>query len=237
MTNENPYKTPTANVDNLQQDTMLAGRGERFGAAMIDGIIGLIVALPFLYQMGMFDYISKGLAAPYTLTLFGGVFGFVMFILIHGYFLKKNGQTVGKKLVGIRISDLQEGVPALGRVVGLRYLPITLAGLIPFVGQVLTLIDVLFIFREDRRCVHDLLAGTLELSTGTSHRSVEHGPFLPLLRRSFHLIGDEDSGAGGRFDLGLIAENDGDLLAHVEPPTLVENARLIAVGVQSVRFV
>lgn len=160
MSTEDPYKTPTARLVNPQQETVLAGRGERFGAAMIDGIIGLIVALPFLYQMGLLDYISKGLSVPYTLTLYASVFGFIMFLLIHGYFLKQNGQTVGKKLVGIRISDLQEGVPALGRVVGLRYLPIALAGLIPFVGQVLTLIDVLFIFRQDRRCVHDLLAGT-----------------------------------------------------------------------------
>jgi uncharacterized RDD family membrane protein YckC len=32
----------------------------------------------------------------------------------------------------------------------------TLIGIIPFYG----LVDVLFIFREDKRCIHDLIAGT-----------------------------------------------------------------------------
>jgi uncharacterized RDD family membrane protein YckC len=32
--------------------------------------------------------------------------------------------------------------------------------LIPVIGGFLPLVDVLFIFRHDRRCIHDLLAGT-----------------------------------------------------------------------------
>lgn len=44
MTDENPYKTPTAPVLTPPQDQELADRGTRFGAALIDGIIGLVVA-------------------------------------------------------------------------------------------------------------------------------------------------------------------------------------------------
>ncbi len=33
-------------------------------------------------------------------------------------------------------------------------------GMVPYVGGIYGLIDSLFIFREDRRCVHDLIAGT-----------------------------------------------------------------------------
>jgi uncharacterized RDD family membrane protein YckC len=41
-----------------------------------------------------------------------------------------------------------------------RYLPISVVSVIPVVGPLLTLIDILFIFRSDRRCVHDLIADT-----------------------------------------------------------------------------
>ena len=160
MADENPYKTPAAVVLDPPQVHALAGRWQRLGAAMIDGIIGLIVALPIMYQLGIFDAIMTAKKVPYSVTLISAVFGFVVFLLIHGYLLKKNGQTVGKKIVGLRISDLQEGVPNFGRLITLRYLPISLVSIIPVVGQILPLVDILFIFRSDRRCVHDLLAGT-----------------------------------------------------------------------------
>jgi uncharacterized RDD family membrane protein YckC len=42
----------------------------------------------------------------------------------------------------------------------LRYLPISLAALIPVIGPYLSLVDVVFIFGSERRCIHDRLAGT-----------------------------------------------------------------------------
>jgi hypothetical protein len=41
-----------------------------------------------------------------------------------------------------------------------RYLPVQVVGSIPVLGMFASLVDVLFIFRDDRRCVHDLIAGT-----------------------------------------------------------------------------
>jgi uncharacterized RDD family membrane protein YckC len=40
--------------------------------------------------------------------------------------------------------------------VALRAWLVTLIGIIPLFG----LVDILFIFREDKRCIHDLIAGT-----------------------------------------------------------------------------
>ena len=60
----------------------------------------------------------------------------------------------------IRIADLDANLPDFGKVILLRYLPISLAALIPMVGQFFPLADVLFLFRHDRRCIHERLAGT-----------------------------------------------------------------------------
>ena len=111
-------------------------------------------------MLGHVDYVRRGQAVPLGLTLLSTALGFVFFIAVHGYWLKKNGQTIGKKILGIRIADLEGNVPRFGRLVALRYLPISLVTLIPGLGQLLPLVDVLFIFRSDRRCVHDLIAGT-----------------------------------------------------------------------------
>jgi hypothetical protein len=35
-----------------------------------------------------------------------------------------------------------------------------LIGGIPGVGPIFRIVDILFIFREDQRCIHDLMAGT-----------------------------------------------------------------------------
>lgn len=36
-----------------------------------------------------------------------------------------------------------------------------LIGAIPCIGSIYALVDIVFIFREDRRCLHDLLASTV----------------------------------------------------------------------------
>ena len=88
------------------------------------------------------------------------VFGLAFFLLVHGYFLKENGQTVGKKVVGIRIADLYNDVPSLQTLILMRYLPIWIVTMIPLIGGMVSLVDVLFIFKDDRRCIHDIIAGT-----------------------------------------------------------------------------
>jgi uncharacterized RDD family membrane protein YckC len=161
MTRENPYATPNAPViDKDQEVGELADRGQRLGAAIVDGIIGMALATPMMFLLGTFDYLRAGQPLPAWLTIVSTGLGFVLFALVNGYFLKTNGQTIGKKVIGIKIVDMSNQLPTLGRVLGLRYLPITLVTAVPILGQILPLIDVLFIFRKDRRCLHDLIAGT-----------------------------------------------------------------------------
>lgn len=162
---DNPYQSPNADLINTppESDTgalPLASKWARLFGAIIDGIIGILIALPFWMLIGGFDMFTSGIEPPLTYTLWGGVYGFVAFLLVHGYLLKNYGQTVGKKLLGTRITDMQGNLPDFSTLVLKRYLPVSVVSIIPIVGPVLTLIDVLFIFRSDRRCVHDLIAGT-----------------------------------------------------------------------------
>lgn len=162
MNQVNPFEPPKADLiaEGDFTEPVLASPGQRLGAALIDALIGFCYGIPIMYALGTWSYVKRGAGAPLSLLLVSGLLGFVFFILVHGYFLKQNGQTVGKKLVGIRIADLESGIPAFGKIIGLRYLPISIVSLIPLVGNLLTLLDVLFVFRADRRCVHDLIAGT-----------------------------------------------------------------------------
>jgi uncharacterized RDD family membrane protein YckC len=163
MNEDNPYAPPLSDLIVFEKGggkDRLADRFTRFTAAILDSIIGLAFGLPVMFLTGLWTYVMEGQNPPLLLMLAGTGLGFVWFLLIHGYLLKKHGQTVGKMLMGIRITDLNGNVPDFAKVILLRYLPISLVSLIPVVESWILMIDVIFIFRSDRRCLHDLLAGT-----------------------------------------------------------------------------
>jgi uncharacterized RDD family membrane protein YckC len=138
----------------------LASRGLRLTAAIVDGVLALLVSLPLVLYTG---YVEKAMAGTvdYTTGYAIQLFGIVMFAAMHGYLLIKHGQTIGKRWVGTRIVNVADGrVPRLGALVA-RYATMQLMGLVPIVGGLLSTINVLFIFRRDRRCLHDLAAGTM----------------------------------------------------------------------------
>jgi uncharacterized RDD family membrane protein YckC len=71
--------------------------------------------------------------------------------------LSLRGQTLGKIAMGVQIVDQLDGSnPGFFKAVVLRLLVRRLLSIIPLFA----LIDVLFILGEDRRCIHDLIAGT-----------------------------------------------------------------------------
>jgi uncharacterized RDD family membrane protein YckC len=163
MSDPNPYAPPKADLSFFKDfvpDAELARRLTRLAAAFVDGIISLAYAIPLMYLLRVWTYVTRQQEPPFLLIAASSGLSFIGFCLIHGYFLKKSGQTLGKKLTGIHITDLDGNVPNFATVILLRYLPISLVALIPGVGPWLSLIDVLSIFGEERRCVHDLIAGT-----------------------------------------------------------------------------
>ena len=167
----NPYAPPRSDLGMDMEDLVtgedLATRGSRFVAAMIDGMCNLVIAIPLLWAFGFYDGFPGRTLSPLDM-FFPTVVGFAAWIAIHIYYLRV-GQTIGKRAMSIRMVDADTGqVPSLGRLVGLRALPVTAITLIPVVGSFLPLIDVLFIFGQERRCIHDLIARTKVVVVGAA---------------------------------------------------------------------
>ena len=165
---QSTYETPTAPSEEAGTPSgpELAGRGRRLGAYLIDLIIaGIVLGVLAVLNLGIsLEDLARD---PMTqqMSTAGGIAYLVIFMVINGYLLVTKGQTLGKLALGIRIVDaVSNGAATAVKILGLRYVLVMLVGAIPIIGGLLGLIDFLFIFREDRRCVHDLIAGTKVVS-------------------------------------------------------------------------
>ncbi|MCV6604969.1 MAG: RDD family protein [Porticoccaceae bacterium] len=161
---ENIYKAPEAElVDNNNSATEgkeLASRLLRLGAAILDS---LIVGIPFVILIYLTGFWSSLLDNPDSYSVQIGIFltGMAVWLAFNGYLLKTSGQTIGKKMVNIKIVSIDNNeVPSIMTTAGTRYFLVQLIAMVPLIGSIFSLVDILFIFRQDRRCVHDLMAKT-----------------------------------------------------------------------------
>ena len=171
----NPYappKTPVADPVELEPGpNALATRGMRGVAATVDSLVALLLSVPVVLHFKLVERLLQGEDISLGVEFEIEALGFLLFVLVNGYFLAKNGQTIGKKMAGIRIATLDGRIPDLWRIVVLRYAPISIATALPYIGYALYTLDVLFIYRADRRCIHDLIAGTQVLRVRRPARS------------------------------------------------------------------
>jgi uncharacterized RDD family membrane protein YckC len=157
----NPYAPPQSPlaIPPALPRADLASRGTRLGAKLIDGVV-LGAAVLGVVMLG-----SAGGASPDGQL--GGtmmavmVLGFALVLGLQAWLLHHYGQTVGKKLLGIRIVRGDLSRCGLARIVFLRWLPFSVVGFIPLVGPAVGLVDALLIFGDDHRTLHDRLADTV----------------------------------------------------------------------------
>lgn len=164
----NPYAPPSANVADTggSSDTVeQAGRGVRLGAAIIDGlVVGLLVYVPALVVGGMNSLVT---AASDPAAAFLGPFGiaagvgFLVWAVITFILVKRNSQTIGKKLLGIKVVRSDGSHASLGRIFWMRNVVNAIPSMIPIIGYFYGLVDHLFIFTETRQCLHDKIADTI----------------------------------------------------------------------------
>jgi uncharacterized RDD family membrane protein YckC len=162
---ENPYATPQSFASRqssvIESSDLLASRGARLAASMIDGIAVLGLLVPALAGMFFLDADSAAATAG-GLGVFVSVVAVLAFCVYQITMLVREGQTLGKKTMHIRIVNYDDGlVPSGTKLLVMRYFVNSALGNIPFY----TIVDLLFIFGNERRCIHDYLAGTKVVET------------------------------------------------------------------------
>lgn len=171
---QNPYEPPaqlpeTAWPLPFEAERLVeASRWQRFLAAGVDyAIFGTLTAI--LRRMDLWpaseasaQHSITGLfdVQPTTQSLKMTVAAGLLWPLVHGVWLHRNGQTIGKRLLHIRVVDVAGNKPNLWTLWGIRHLAVLAALELPYIALVLWLADALAIFGPRRRCLHDYLAGT-----------------------------------------------------------------------------
>jgi uncharacterized RDD family membrane protein YckC len=148
----------------------LASRAQRFAAWLLDSL----TLLPVVYlgaeaienhRVQTMDELMKLIQEQPGLFQ-TAAWSFIGITLVNVIMLTLRGQSIGKWLTGIRIVMFQSGAPAgFVRAVLLRSFVISVLGSISYVGPGIQLFDILCIFRQDRRCLHDLIADTMVVRT------------------------------------------------------------------------
>ena len=159
----NPYAAPAARVAQhtiAGDDFVKSSRGARLGAVLLDSVPVVLIAIVAAIAMPSVRNGGDNTAAFMVMgtIMVVGILAFAIYQLVQ---LHRNGQTFGKKLVGIRIVRTDGSRAGLGRIFALRYFVPGLIGAIPLVGALFSIADPLFIFGEEKRCLHDLIADTI----------------------------------------------------------------------------
>jgi uncharacterized RDD family membrane protein YckC len=135
----------------------------RFAALIVDGLVLglpiLIVAFLFFIPMGGVEAaVDRATSISPFFPLLNGFATLAWMVLVVAYealMLAARGQTVGKKVLGIKVVTADGGPISRGQAWG-RALIRQLFGLVPCLG----LIDYLVAFGSERTCIHDVLAKT-----------------------------------------------------------------------------
>jgi len=148
----------------------LASRTSRFFANLLDGIIvavifGIICYIYFQSTKESINFSSYSnpydipLTKLYVFSLFVNlILIFIFYTLIPTYVWK--GQTIMKKLLGIAVVKEDDSEVDLSTLLLRNVLSFLNVLPIPYIIQLLVLVDALFIFTQDKRTLHDLIAKT-----------------------------------------------------------------------------
>jgi len=142
-----------------------ATRLSRLGAALIDALLGFapLAAIAILLPPAL---LSGHLGSLLFVILAAGAVALAV-LITQIVLVATRGQTLGKKILGIRMITSDGGIPSMWRVFFLRWLPFAVVSTVvqmvlkvPGSGGLIHLLDVVFIFQPTRRCLHDLFADT-----------------------------------------------------------------------------
>ncbi len=157
----NPYEPPATAEDEPApatdpRDMYVAERGSRFLARLFDLLMTFACAVipRWLVKTVDGDPGEGSFAAAV-----GGLFA-LMFLGYQWYLIAATGQSLAKRFLRIKIVKMDGSSPGFVSGVLLREWLLGAIGLIPTIGPVIGLANSLWIFGGERRCIHDLIAGT-----------------------------------------------------------------------------
>ncbi|MBL9131555.1 MAG: RDD family protein [Verrucomicrobiaceae bacterium] len=165
-------------------DIELASRFLRLAAWMIDWITMIPASMLFSRALEMEAFLTKNAQLPPE-ALMDAYFAHIdamvkahperfhlpmgmllVLLVINLALLVMSGQTIGKWVTGVRIVRFQTGLRAsFVSVVLLRHVVMFILLGIPYLTLGLLVFDLGCIFRRDRRCLHDMIADTMVIST------------------------------------------------------------------------
>ena len=179
---DNRYAPPRAGLADpaAPDDTggrSYGGRWRRFFAGMIDALFNCAIIFPVMFASIGFDgYVAAIVRVTqggskwdmYAALFRASAPGYVVLILIQGSLLYLFGQSVGKKLLGLRIVRMDGSRVGFPRLFFVRSGSAAVVGFIPSVGGLLALVDAGMIFRDSHQALHDQIADTVVVTAGSS---------------------------------------------------------------------
>lgn len=167
----NPYAAPSAVVEDTQAfdgnnlEARKASRAQRFGAAFVDGLVLGLGTVPISFYITQQMHLNRRTLFDVSgTTLLLAIVVLVILCTINYVLTSRNGQTIGKRALGIKTVRHDGSPVTVSRVFFLRYLPITLIAMVPMIGGLVALVDACMIFGGEKRCLHDLIADTIVIN-------------------------------------------------------------------------
>lgn len=131
-----------------------AGFWKRFAAALIDGVILMIVNTVILLFFG-FVLVAGGTDDPVVLEGVGNILGIILGWLYFAVMESSATQgTLGKMALGLKVTDLSGERIGLGKATG-RHFGKIVSAIILLVGF------IMIAFTEKKQGLHDMMAGCL----------------------------------------------------------------------------
>lgn len=159
---DNNFKAPEAELLTEDNDSgpELASRWARLWGSLIDGLIMLVILVPIMFFTGFFAMIQSGTEPSFLFNILMLLVSVCVFLAFNFNLLKNQGQTIGKKVMGTKIVGINNEKALMEDHILKRYLTYFLPGQIPIIGSIFSLINLLFIFGPEKRCIHDLAGKT-----------------------------------------------------------------------------
>jgi uncharacterized RDD family membrane protein YckC len=189
----NPFAPPRAEVSDIAPDFgayVLASRWLRLAAALLDWAVFIVPALVLLLALAP-QVFGHGVA-----TALGAVFGLgglavlllmgtLVLAVVQCVMVWRSGQSIGKRIVGLRVVRSSGERVSFARMLFLRWIGTGILINIPrwvllvigahltavWVGFFCSLASLLLIFGPTRRCLHDFVADTCVATAASSPRA------------------------------------------------------------------